>query len=388
MNDLVVKRLDFIDNTIDVEVFSKDDEPYFNPRRACEHMQLSWGSQWTKIKKHPERYSWIEVSTKGRDGKTYTMVGMPARQFNRWVLDINPDYIKGKNAETKKDLVRKYQSQLEEWLHARNFLTREEIATVQDVAVSRGAVGLTVEIDSLIAMPTSTPELAKWRDDRVVQLTDEHLGFVTPQLSTRKSELTPNSFHRRWVVEGSCDDRMIILLPELYNSGGIQKYAIEHGMSRKELPLLPLGFTQKAELAKRHIQFNHSIEYLVVAYNYPASLIHSSIWEMNCFLLGVFKQQEVLLKDPIEWEARKEQYRHYTQKMHEWRLKREAFFAVFNCCIDCGWPKGREITSKNFEAHHHHYQTVGREHPYDLVPLCGPCHKVREHKRKKSYVLD
>ena len=64
--------------------------------------------------------------------------------------------------------------------------------------------------------------------------------------------------------------------------------------------------------------------------------------------------------------------------------KRDAYFSVYNCCIDCPPEIGFDIVSKNFRPHHLHYHTTGKEHPDDLVSLCVACHSEREKKREES----
>jgi hypothetical protein len=384
MTDLVTKEFDFMDRK--VVAVEQDQMWYFSPRHFCENIGLNWPGQQKKIRDNTEKFSCMDIHTTGKDGKHYKMLMIPATRMDTWIMSISPRKIKDLN---KREIVEAYQSQLSDWLYARKFLTREEVAAVESVALSRGAVGLTPEIDSLISLPAESPGMSQWRESRIIQLTDEHLGFISSTQIGRKERLTPNAFHQRWVIENSCDDRMMMLFPELTNTLHIHKYAVDHGMFREEISQISLGFSQKARLAKGHIQFNQSIGQLVVTYNYPASLIHKSIWETNCFLIGVFYQNEVDLgPDPIDWEERKIRYRRYTRDTEQWRIKRDAFFAVFNCCVDCGLPHGWEIVSRNFELHHRHYQTVGREHPHDLVPLCGTCHQAREKKRKRSFVLE
>lgn len=378
--ELVTKEFDFMGHK--VVAVETDAGWVFSPRHFCENIGLNWPGQQKKIRDNAEKFSCMDIHTTGKDGKRYKMLMIPASRMDTWMMSINPkrvpDPLKKKTLET-------YQAQLSDWLYARNFLSKEEIGAVQGVAVQRGAVGLSSEIDALIALPAGSPEMSQWKENRIIQLTDEHLGFVTPAQIGRREPLTPNAFYNRWVIENSCDDRMLMLFPELDHQIAIQKYAIDHGIARPKIPQIELGFSQKAKLAKGNIQFNQSIGYMVVTYNYPAELIHKSIWEINCYLIGVFYQNQVDLgPDPLDWPARKLRYWGYL-KTDAWKYKRDAFFAVFNCCVDCGLPHGWEVVSRNFELHHPQYQTVGQEHPYDLVPLCKTCHQKREDKRERSF---
>jgi hypothetical protein len=382
----VQQEMEFSDYTI--ALFYVQHKAYFIPRHACERIGLSWSSQAKKLRDNPQEFECITIETLGDDGRPRPTLGMPARNFNKWIMGVNAVNVRGEGAERKRAILKVYQEQLTDWLHARDFLDREEIAAVEQVAADRGAclVALdqpTMTISDLLALPSS-PQLEAWRTNRVMQLTDQQLGFCTAAQIGRREPLTLNAFYHRWVVEDSCDDRMVLLFDELDVPAAVQDYADQHGLCRPDIPQLELGFVQKARLLKGHIWFGQSIGDLVVRYNLPAGLIHQCMWELHCWLLGIFHENQVDLgPDPIDTIARKALLNRY-YGMPEWIRKRDATFAVYNGCPDCGaW----EIVSKNFQLHHPHYQTIGREHPYDLVPLCGPCHAKREQKRREESIV-
>jgi hypothetical protein len=369
MKELVTQKFEFMNH--EVEAVEQDGMWYFSPRRICENIGLVWAGQQTKIRSEMDKFSCIDIYTTGKDGKHYKMLVIPASRIDTWILNINRNKVKKEARSALKD----YQDKLSDWLHARNFLTKEEEAQVITLAKERGAnikLSLDEKRDKVLVLPE---EYTNYKQDRVALITDVMIGKESPQLLGESSILTRQAFYKDYVIEGCCDDKMIIRYPDFATPKDVEDYAQQEGILRESLYCLPMSFTLMSTITKAHRMFRRTIADLVIHYNLPAQSIRYAINWVEHWLAEYFAARQVILAESTR-ETQKEIYRNYMNDPL-WHQKRDAYFSVYNCCVDCGkW----EIVSKNFTPHHLHYMTVGEEHPSDLVPLCSICHGIREEK--------
>lgn len=86
-------------------------QPYTPMRPIVENMGLDWKSQLVKIK---QRFNSVvgEITTTGKDGKQYKMLGLPLKKLFGWLMTISPNKVKPEIRET----VIKYQNECDDVL--------------------------------------------------------------------------------------------------------------------------------------------------------------------------------------------------------------------------------------------------------------------------------
>jgi hypothetical protein len=375
MTELQLKEFDFLEHKVVAVCYQN--RWYFSPRHFCETWGMSWPAQYRKLKMDMEKFNCCFRATVGLDGKTREMLLIPASHVDTWVLNIEIGRVK----EEARPILRLYRDQLTAWLHARNFLTPEEEAAVVNLAIERGAniarLSLEEKRDKVLALPE---EFSAYKQDTVTLITDVMIGRQSPQILGEPCILTPQSFYKDYVIEGCCDDKIIIKYPDFATPEDIAQYAEQQRIKRTLLHSLPMSFTLMAKITKAHKMFRTSISDLVSYYNMSAEDIRYAINWIEFWLVGYFGDKRVILEESTR-QTQADIYQRYMNNIM-WHQKRDAYFSVYNCCIDCPPNVGWEVVSKKFNAHHLHYQTLGKEHPDDLVPLCRPCHAKREEKRE------
>lgn len=63
-------------------------------------------------------------------------------------------------------------------------------------------------------------------------------------------------------------------------------------------------------------------------------------------------------------------YGHYLRSLSWHRFRAIVLIAAAHRCADC------DATAE--QVHHLNYARIGREKLEDVIPLCGPCHEMRE----------
>jgi hypothetical protein len=375
-DQLVTQEFEFLDHKVLAVWYEK--QWMFSPRRFCENWGISWSSQLQKIKKNADKYNCVEVNTVGKDGRRRKMLLIPASRANTWMLDIEITNVR----KVARPLLQRYRDELSDWLYAKDFLTREEQAQVLDVARERGAIipvrlSLDEKLEKVLGLPDET--FAEYKLSRAALITDVMIGKESRSVLGEPPILTPRSFYVDYHIKGLCNDLMVLKYVEFATPMDVEDYAQQHVIIPNIVHVSPLSFTMMAQLTKEHKMFHRSIDQMVSKYNMPAILIHQSIQWIEQWLIDIFGARKVKL-EPRTKENRKMVYDKYILG-EDWNQKRDPYFSVYNCCIDCPPEKGWEVVSKNFNAHHLHYMTLGEEHPDDLIPLCVDCHLERERKR-------
>lgn len=380
---LICKEFDFMEDKV---IAVKQNEQWvFSPKRICENIGISWPTQCNKLKKEPKKFSCIHMNIAGPDEKVYEMIGIPVTHINTWILSINANKVKN---SVKKDLLEKYQAQLSNWLYEVGFLgaainenvSQEEVDEIIKAARERHVIkrlSLDEKRNTIISLP-DLPGMLEYKSNRLQLITDVQLGIKHSDVFAGSYTFTDEHFYEAYMVEGWCEDKIICSYPQDFTTPeSVHVYAEKIGLKRDLLYRLPLSFTQMASFAKAHRMFGVSIADIVIEDNIPAADIRYGINWIEHWLCELFKENEVDLPQ----STRVTQAVIYKDYMGNpmWHTKRDAYFSVYNCCIDC---RKMVITSKNFAAHHLHYHNVGKEHPSDLVPLCRECHSIREKKEE------
>jgi len=66
-----------------------DGTPYISMRRACHHLGLSWPNQYRKLLEEKDKFKSCDIATLAPDGKTRTVMAMPAESFHGWLFTVN-----------------------------------------------------------------------------------------------------------------------------------------------------------------------------------------------------------------------------------------------------------------------------------------------------------
>jgi hypothetical protein len=387
MNELAVcQDFDFYGDKI---IATKhDDVWYFFPRHMCESLGVAWQVQQRKIAAEAEKFNCHHMVTVGKDNKKRKMLGIPATRINTWILGINASRVK----EESRAALRKYQDQLSDWLYEAGFLgavVNESVPANQMdnviAAAKERALKKQLTIQDKLELVQSlpdTPQYADYKCERIQLITDVQLGVKSPALLGEPLRINKQNFYRVYGIEGHCDDKIICSYPfDFSTPKDIRIYAKEANIKRADIPYPDISFAQGCEMTKAALKFKWNIADLVIKYNLPAELIQQKISLITFWLKGIFKENEIEVPLPPTRNqqtlgARLTTYRN----TDEWWTKRNAYFTVFNCCVDCPPEIGWELASKNFNLHHLSYWTLGKEDPSDLVPLCKECHDKREAK--------
>ena len=110
-------------------------EPRVAMRRIVENLEMSWGSQYTKLMACAEKFNCFEIETVGADGKVRDMLTMPVAKLPLWLATINPAHIKNAVKRAKIEL---YQAESAIVLH--DYWTK-------GVAVSGDMEGVVTSLD-------------------------------------------------------------------------------------------------------------------------------------------------------------------------------------------------------------------------------------------------
>lgn len=384
-NEGSIQEFDFMDHHIEA-VWNETLGWMFSPKRFCENIGISWGSQYNKIKKNKEKFSYLHMKITGSDGKTYDMLLIPANRIDTWLLSINANKIKD---EFKKKVLVNYQSKLSDWLHTRHFLTPEEEKIITDVAYGREQLRFKEMKDIVLTLPD---ELAGYKQDRLRLITDVQLGIVHPSALGVYTPIDKDNFCLRWETEGWIAEKfLVVYYQDFKTTREVEEYAKRLGLASREIYIPTISESEGRIMTKEFSRLGQSIGNLVVKYNQPGADIRKAIYNTTMTLVQLFG---ILAKgapptpqtiSAFSLGQRLAEYRNNPE--YCWWPKRNGFFEVFDCCVDC-WQEtrgqeGYEIVSKNFNVHHRHYATIGREHPSDLVPLCWEHHEIRERKQER-----
>lgn len=384
--EIVTKEFNFMEDTI--VAVDQNDVWYISPRHICENVGLDWASQSRKIEKESEKFNRCLMTTVGHDGKLREMVMIPVTRINTWILSINAKRVKNLRVRA---YLRKYQDQLSDWLYEVGFLgaavnkdalllPAERQVEVLGDALHRARLQSEPlnEYQEKIATILGLPDLEgvdNYKTQRLQMLTDVKLGVASPLFSKGLRgvvRLTDELFYIAYMIERWCVDKLICCFPQdLPTPVAIEQYIRDKGYCEPWV-VKPIRHADARRVVKLNTLFSYSISDLIIRFNKPAELIHNAMFRVVKDMEDVFTATEVKLelpaiRDRASMSARREQY----MKTAEWWDKRNAFFKVFNCCVVCG---DMEVASSRFEAHHLHYDTLGFESPWDLVPLCKDCH--------------
>jgi hypothetical protein len=217
-------------------------------------------------------------------------------------------------------------------------------------------------------------------------VTDIQLGIANPLYTPGirgVARLTEYLFYIAYMIERWCIDKIVCMFHEDFHSAqDVIDYIKEKGYP-DPWEITPINPGEARRMVKCNVIFRHSISDLVIYHNQPADAIHNAMRHVWAELNYAFDATRVYnipfpeRRDKASMGARKDQY----MTTSEWWDKRNAFFKVFNCCAICG---KMEVSSSCFNAHHLHYDTLGAEDWWDLLPVCNTCHAVIENKNKKS----
>jgi len=97
-------------------------------RPIAEKIGLNWGSQHTKLTSDP-KFSCLDISTTGADGKQYQMLCIPHNRVGAWLYSINSNKIR----EELRPALIQFQEMLSNHIHAfmNNTLTQEKFEAME-----------------------------------------------------------------------------------------------------------------------------------------------------------------------------------------------------------------------------------------------------------------
>lgn len=119
----------------EIVTFKKDGEPYVAMRRIVENLDMSWGTQRSKISKQADKFNCVHINTVGEDGKQRDMLCIPVSKLSLWLATVNPANVKHDDKRAK---IERYQEESAVALH--NYWT-------QGVAVRGDLDGVVTSLD-------------------------------------------------------------------------------------------------------------------------------------------------------------------------------------------------------------------------------------------------